>query len=380
MRRRAGSRSAPGQGRSQQRLRQATERQPSKASSAVSRSGVRASSPARGTDAPPRSTITNHPRGGPVFAGAQTQPWECVTAAQGLGAPQDPQCDVPTKVHYVYKSTSPRHVGFQDYDPANPPSDVATTKTDAGRTVPFIVRVEVGTMDRGIYNVAVLYDPKRPWAPWSPQPGWNGKVLWPFGGDCKPWHKQDTPVDATGGYGFPQATLDPPTGGTVDTGVDEALGSIFGNGNAVTALSRGFLVADSSMNKYGSTCNSVTSAEAVMMLKEAITEEYGPIRYTIGAGSSGGSMQQYQLASAYPGLLDGIQPMASFPDIWEMDQEAQDCHLLNTLLRPDLAAAVGARPAARGGARHARAGRLPDPARRPVSSGRPTSAATRRRG
>ena len=40
----------------------------------------------------------------------------------------------------------------------------------------------------------------------------------------------------------------------------------------IWALSRGFLVANSSMNKYGSTCNSVTSAEAVMMLKEAITE------------------------------------------------------------------------------------------------------------
>ena len=65
------------------------------------------------------------------------------------------------------------------------------------------------------------------------------------------------------------------------------------------------------------------------MLKEHIEEAYGPIRYTIGAGSSGGSMQQHQIASAYPGLLDGIQPMASFPDVWETVQEAEDCHLLN---------------------------------------------------
>jgi uncharacterized tannase-like protein DUF6351 len=65
------------------------------------------------------------------------------------------------------------------------------------------------------------------------------------------------------------------------------------------------------------------------MVKEHLIETYGPVRYTIGAGSSGGSMQQHQLAAGYPGLLDGIQPMASFPDVWETVQEAEDCHLLN---------------------------------------------------
>ncbi len=37
-------------------------------------------------------TITNHPSGGPVFAGPQVQPWICATVA-GFPAPTDAQCD-----------------------------------------------------------------------------------------------------------------------------------------------------------------------------------------------------------------------------------------------------------------------------------------------
>ena len=45
---------------------------------------------------------------------------------------------------------------FAPYDPANPPSDVAMTTTDQGRTVPYIFRQETGTQNRGIYRIAVL--------------------------------------------------------------------------------------------------------------------------------------------------------------------------------------------------------------------------------
>ena len=53
-----------------------------------------------------------------------------------------------------------------------------------------------------------------------------------------------------------------------------------------------------------------------MMVKERIVESYGPIRYTIGTGCSGGSIQQNVIADQYPGLLDGIQPYCSYPDTW----------------------------------------------------------------
>jgi hypothetical protein len=120
-----------------------------------------------------------------------------------------------------------------------------------------------------------------------------------FGGDCTPRHTQGPPEQA------PFSALD-----------DQA-------------LSRGFAVAMSSLNILGQNCNDVVSAEALMMLKEHFLETYGPIRYTIGYGGSGGSMQQHWIASNYPGLLDGIQPFASYPDVWETVQEAEDCHLLD---------------------------------------------------
>ena len=94
------------------------------------------------------------------------------------------------------------------------------------------------------------------------------------------------------------------------------------------ALSRGFLVANNNLNIRGDDANDVVSAEALMMLKEHVVESYGPIRYTIGAGCSGGSIQQHQIAANYPGLLDGIQPNCSFQDSWTTANEVGDCHLL----------------------------------------------------
>ena len=68
--------------------------------------------------------------------------------------------------------------------------------TDAGRAVPYVVRVETGVMDRGAYAIATLVD------------GWTGKLLWPFGGDCRPWHAQDSPVDPLGGLAVHGAHVD----------------------------------------------------------------------------------------------------------------------------------------------------------------------------
>ena len=105
-----------------------------------------------------RITITNHPVGGPVLAGPQVQPYICGTT---LGPPQDAQCNAPTRYTYYYRSTDPTKSGFQPYDPQRPPSDVATTTTDQGAIVPYIVRVEDGTADRGYYQIAVLFNPNK---------------------------------------------------------------------------------------------------------------------------------------------------------------------------------------------------------------------------
>ena len=47
--------------------------------------------------------------------------------------------------------------------------------------MPYIVRIERGTMNRGIHEIAVLFDPAQPWAAWAPQPQWNHKLVMQYG-------------------------------------------------------------------------------------------------------------------------------------------------------------------------------------------------------
>src|SRR3954447_4142261 len=238
-------------------------------------------------------TVTNHPNGGPIFAGAQVQPWLCKTVA-GFPTATDAQCNGAAVVSYQYMDAA-SHT-FKVYDPAAPPAaaQIASTTRDAGVTVPYIIRSEHGAMDRGLYDVTVLANPNAAWAPWAPQPGWNHKVLYQFGGGTAPWHTN----------GAPQNDV-------IDL-----------------ALSRGFMVANNNLNIRGDDGNDVVSAESLLMLKEHIAETYGAIQYTMGTGCSGGSIQQQVIAADYPGLLDGIQPNCSFQDSWTTANEVGDCHLL----------------------------------------------------
>ena len=217
-------------------------------------------------------TIKNHAIGGPVFSGPQVQPWTCSTTSNpSLGPALDAQCNAPTQYRYMYRTTAGQ---FAAYDPsAPPPANLATTTTDQGITVPFIVRIERGTMNRGIHEIAVLFDPAAPWAPWARQPQWNQKLLMLYGAGTSQIYAQLTP------------------------------GSVL----STEALSLGFAVATSSMLINSQHANFVTAAETTMMLKEHITETLGEIRYTIGEGASGGALLQHLTADSYPGLLNGLR-------------------------------------------------------------------------
>jgi Tannase-like family of unknown function (DUF6351) len=87
-----------------------------------------------------RAKLINHPDGGPVLSGPQVQPWQCQAGAT------DAQCNQPPTYAYSYRSSVTGQ--FAAYDPANPPSDVATTTTQTGEQVPFIVRTETGYQNR----------------------------------------------------------------------------------------------------------------------------------------------------------------------------------------------------------------------------------------
>jgi hypothetical protein len=234
--------------------------------------------------------VTNYPRQGPMFSGPRETPFICQTetfrifpGGPFLPASLAPACAVDTRVDYVYRNAAGNFVALPS--PATVPADASKTTTTEGHTVPYIVRIETGTLNRAIYQTAVLHDPTADAAP-SPvakSAGWNGKLVYTFGGGC------------TGGW-YRQGNS---TGGVLDHNI----------------LKQGYALASSSLNVFGNNCQDVTPAESMAMVKERFIESYGPPRYTIGWGCSGGSYQQYQIGDNYPGLLDGILPGCSFPEV-----------------------------------------------------------------
>ena len=247
--------------------------------------------------------IVNRPNGGPVFSGPQVQPWVCQATAV------DAQCNQPAEYTFLYKSTDATKSGLQPYDPAEPPSDVATTRTDQGVRVPFVVRLETGYQDRDQYKILTLYRPGEPWEPWAPQRQWNRKVLVTHGGGCGASHEAGSArlSDYSG-------TL-PATPGIEDS--------------YVVALGRGFAVMSTALNNNGHNCNLATQAESMVMAKEHLVETYGPVRYTIGTGCSGGALVQQQVANAYPGgIYEGLIVTCSYPDTLTPGAQFADYHLL----------------------------------------------------
>jgi hypothetical protein len=255
-------------------------------------------------------TIVNHPQGGPVIAGPQLQPWTCLNT----GA-TDAQCNQPVSYSYVYKSTSPTESTFQAYDPSNPPSDVATTTTDQGITVPFIVRVETGYQDRDQYQIAALYQPGQPWTALNPQQQFNHKLLITHGASC--------------GVDYQNSTAPSVTSFNPLSDVTSALGAVPLIGDSAQyALGKGFIVMSTALDNSGHNCNVALQAESLIMSKQHLIESYGTLRYTIGTGCSGGSLAEQQIANAYPGVYQGLLPTCSFPDAWSTATQFADYHLL----------------------------------------------------
>lgn len=255
-----------------------------------------------------RLELINHPITGPVFSGPHQKPFICQTVEAGLGPALDADCGVKTVVTYLYKSNQPpqgkagtgaaaRQSPFRPYDPSRPrPADLAQTTTTENHTVSYIVRTETGTINRAIYRITFLHEPGRPLPdPWTSTPGWNGRLVYSFGGGCHAGYRQGSE-----------------TGNTLDEAI----------------LSRGYAMASASLNVPGTNCDDVISAETVMMVKEHFIKQFGVPIHTIGVGNSGGAAQVQLIAQNYPGLLDGILPSSSFPDIASLVSAAADCWLL----------------------------------------------------
>jgi hypothetical protein len=240
-----------------------------------------------------RLQITNFPITGPIFSGPHETPFFCTTTTfnlpttgGNLGPALDTDCSIATRIDYVYRSTLPNQV-FRPLSvggvlPATPPSDIALLPNSSAR---FIVRVETGTVNRGIYQIAINHDPYREPAPdaFHRPAGWNGKLIYQHGAGCQAgWYTQGTA-----------------TGGVLD----------------VNLLARGYARASNSLNVFNQNCNDLLASETTVMTRERFIERYGVPTFTLGTGTSGGSYQSHQTAENYPGIFDGILVQLAFPDV-----------------------------------------------------------------
>jgi hypothetical protein len=258
-----------------------------------------------------RLRLKNHAIEGPIFSGPHQRPFVCKTIQAGLGEPVvDNQrgdgfrvlaadgstagwsrdCSARTQVDYLYRSTAG---GDLRPLPAGPlPEDLATTTTIDGRTVPFIVRRERGTINRFIYSLAMLADPASGETDTS---RWNRRLVYFFDGGVAIGRDQGTP-----------------------------------GGSAINPdlLGRGYAIAHSSGTRASVHYNMVLGGETALMTKERFVERYGMPLYTLGIGGSGGAIQQYLYGQNHPGLLDGAIPTHSYPDMVTQTIHVGDCELL----------------------------------------------------
>jgi hypothetical protein len=237
--------------------------------------------------------ITNYPVTGPILSGPHLRPYECRTVESGLGQPLDADCSAAQKTEYFYRASDNTFKPLAD--PSGPrPSDMVNTTTIDGKTVPYIVRLDSGTINRSIYRIAILEDPK----PESAGTGWNRRLAVSFGGGAGTQYNQ----------GVNQAAA--------------ALNHLY--------LSRGFafMISTELVNQQHG--NAVLQGETLMMLKEYFIERYGVPEWTVGVGGSGGAIQQLLITQIYPGLLDGLQPSLAFPD---STMHTPDCGLLQNFWR-----------------------------------------------
>jgi Tannase-like family of unknown function (DUF6351) len=283
-------------------------------------------------------TLTNHPTGGPIFSGPQQQPFVCTTARgtfdgrKVLGQPlvdnQDqfgipvaaedaagnyPQdvrgyptaaativgwskdCAAETRYGYVYRTTGGAFRWLDD--PTGPlPADVATTTTMDGRTVPFVVRWERGTINRFVYSVAMLAPTTEADATHPDDSLWNRRLVFNFQGGVGIGHFQGT------------------------TSNDAML--------PAQLLGQGYGVMWSSGTRTSTHYNLQVGGETALMLKEHTVEAHGVPDYTVAVGGSGGAIQQYVYAQNHPELIDAAIAQYSYPDMVTQTIHVGDCELL----------------------------------------------------
>lgn len=257
--------------------------------------------------------VANHPITGPIFSGPHQYPFVCTTVSelgiqplvdtdgemgfpvldeggQQIGLSKD--CSIEPVVTFLYRTTGG---AYRDLPTdGSRPADMARTTLTDGREVDFIVRREVGTINRFIYSMATLANLGD--APDTASTNnWNGRLLYHFEGGVAIGHSQ---------------------------------GRLSGRALSPEALGQGYAVIYSTGNRTSTHYNLQVGGETALMVKEHFVKRFGVPDYTVAIGGSGGAIQQYVYAQNHPGLIDAGVPQYSYPDMVTQTIHIGDCELL----------------------------------------------------
>ncbi len=201
-------------------------------------------------------------------------------------------CSVTTRVYYYYRQ---RESG--DFLRLAADSSDVDEIVINGETIPFIVRLETGTINRHIYLIAVLRGPDD--TPEKPDLRyWNQRLIYQFRGGV--------------GIGWRQGSNKPDL-------IPE---------RRVTELEKGYAVAYSTANQTSNGYDIELAEDTVARVKRQFSARYGKPLHTIGIGGSGGAIQQYLIGQNRPGLLDAAVALYSYPDMITQTTPVMDCELL----------------------------------------------------
>ncbi len=253
---------------------------------------------------------------GPVnslYAGNTQYPFYCMTVDSGLGQPMvdnqagygvpvyddilqpikvigySKDCNIAAKVHYYSLSKS------GDINKLTALALQQFTDEVADNT---LLRVEQGTINRFIYTIVMPISANEIGSRVS-KSKWNQRLVFQFNGGS--------------GIGYRQ-------------GKQKAKRVI---DRQKQQLLDGYAVISSSGNKTSYTYNMLLAEDTARRVKKHFVSLYGMPLYTVGIGGSGGGLAQYLIAQNSIGILDGLIPLYSYPDMITQTTYALDCDLLN---------------------------------------------------
>ena len=263
-----------------------------------------ASGRARGT-----LEVTNYPITGPVISGPWQQPFICQTEnfklpdGTTLGPATDANCSARTVVQYVYLPTGKPANEQQPFKP------LPSTTSAAGR------RRENHDDQR---RHGQLHRPRRDRDDESRHLPERDSARPDERSAADAVHAAEGLEPASAGASrqrLPQRLVHPGRGAWRDI-LDPV------------RLGEGYAVFINTLNHPTNSCNAFLAGETAMMGKEHFIETFGVPQFTVTSGGSGGAYTSLQIADAFPGLFDGVEIRATFPDAFAIANSGQDAHLL----------------------------------------------------